>query len=106
LTAPVIIVVIVVIVIPVTHPLVVLTVSHVLPFIPALKLCSCRRSLIRSGARRGAPNHDAVQIHVVDFANHRVQQRRVPQPTVYIRPPDQIVQPAKISLIVLRDDFA
>jgi hypothetical protein len=37
LTAPVIVVVIVV-VIPVTHPLVVLTVSHVSPFIPALKV--------------------------------------------------------------------
>jgi hypothetical protein len=54
----------------------------------------------------GAPNHDAVQIHVVDFANHRVQQRRVPQPAAYIRPPDQIIQPAKTSLIVLRDGFA
>jgi hypothetical protein len=53
LTAPVIIVaaIIVVVVISVTHPLVVLTVSHVSPFIPALKLCSCRRSLIRRGAR-------------------------------------------------------
>src|SRR5712671_1457269 len=37
LSAPVIVVVIVVI--PVTHPLVVLTVSHVSPLIPALKLC-------------------------------------------------------------------
>jgi hypothetical protein len=48
LTAPVIIIV-VVIIIPVTHPLVILTVSHVSPFIPALKLCSCRRILIASG---------------------------------------------------------
>jgi hypothetical protein len=47
LTAPVIVVVIVVV--PVTHPLVILTVSHVSPFIPALKLCSCRRILIASG---------------------------------------------------------
>jgi hypothetical protein len=60
----------------------------------------------RIRARSGAPNHDAVQIHVVDFANHRVQQRRVPQPAAYIRPPDQIIQPAKTSLIVLRDGFA
>src|SRR5206468_7494306 len=64
LTTPVIVVVIVII-IPVTHPLVVLTVSHVSPFIPALKLCSCRRSLIQPGARSSAPNHDAVQIHAV-----------------------------------------
>jgi len=105
LTTPVIVVVIVII-IPVTHPLVVLTVSHVSPLIPALKLCSCRRSLIEPGARSSAPNHDAVQIHVVDFANHRVQQRRVPQPAVYIRLPDQIIQPAKTNLIVLRDGFA
>jgi hypothetical protein len=48
LTAPVIIIVVVIIV-PVTHPLVVLTVSHVSPLIPALKLCSCRRILIASG---------------------------------------------------------
>jgi hypothetical protein len=46
LSAPVIIVVVIIIVvIPVTHPLVVLTVSHVSPLIPALKLCNCRRSL-------------------------------------------------------------
>jgi len=37
----------------------------------------------RIRARSGAPNHDAVQIHVVDFANHRVQQRRVPQPAAF-----------------------
>jgi len=60
----------------------------------------------RIRARSGAPNHDAVQIHVVDFANHRVQQRRVPQSAAYIRPPDQIIQPAKASPIVLRDGFA
>ena len=53
-----------------------------------------------------APNHDAVQIHVTDFANHRVQQRRVPQPAAHTRLPDQIVQPAKTSLAVLRDGFA
>jgi hypothetical protein len=115
LTAPVIVIVVaVIVVIPVTHPLVVLTVSHVSPFIPALKLCSCRRSLIRRGARRdarqsanqGAPNHDAVQIRAVDIANHRVQQRRVPQPAAYIRPPGQIIQPAKTSPIALRDGFA
>ncbi|HMM92559.1 hypothetical protein [Bradyrhizobium sp.] len=104
MTAPVLVVVI--IVIPITHPLVVLTVSHVSPFIPALKLCSCLDSLSRHGARESAPNHDAVQIHVTDFANHRVQQRRVPQPATFIRAPDQIVQPAKTSLIVLRDGFA
>jgi hypothetical protein len=50
LTAPVtIIIIVVVIVVPVTHPLVILTVSHVSPFIPALELCSCRRILIESG---------------------------------------------------------
>jgi len=37
----------------------------------------------RIRARSGAPNHDAVQTHVVDFANHRVQQRRVPQPAPF-----------------------
>jgi hypothetical protein len=77
LTAPVIVVVIVVV--PVTHPLVILTVSHVSPFIPAL-LSVVVLALSDPGARSRAPNHDAVQIHVVDFANHRVQQRRVPQP--------------------------
>ncbi|WOH70088.1 hypothetical protein [Bradyrhizobium sp. BWA-3-5] len=77
MTTPVIIVVIVVI--PVTHPLVVLTVSHVSPSIPALKLFRCL-AMNRCGAREGAPNHDAVRIHVIDVANHRVQQRRVPQP--------------------------
>jgi hypothetical protein len=82
LTTPVIVVVIVVI--PVTHPLVVLTVSHVSPFIPALKLCSCLDRMSRRGTRKSAPNHDAVQIHVIDVANHRVQQRRVPQPAAFI----------------------
>jgi hypothetical protein len=39
LAAPIIIVIIImVVVVTVAHPLVVLTVSHVLPFIPALKL--------------------------------------------------------------------
>ena len=110
LTAPVIVVVVIVVIIPVTHPLVVSDRFSCLAFIPALKLCSCRRSLIarpkRGQRASGAPNHDAVQIHVVDFANHRVQQRRVPQPPAYIRPPDQIIQPAKTSPIVLRDGFA
>jgi hypothetical protein len=69
-------------------------------------LCSCRRGLIRPGARLAAPNHDAVQIHVIDFANHRVQQKTRSPPTGVPRSPDQIVQPAKTSLIVLRDDFA
>jgi hypothetical protein len=66
LTTPVIVIVIVVI--PVTHPLVVLTVSHVSPFIPALKLCSCLANPIRRGTRQSAPNPDAVRIHVIDFA--------------------------------------
>ena len=38
LAAPVIIVVIVIIIVAVAHPLLVLTVSHVLPLIPALKV--------------------------------------------------------------------
>jgi hypothetical protein len=79
LTAPVIIVVVIIVVVPVTHPLVVLTVSHVSPFIPAL-LSVVVFASPNPGTRSRAPNHDAVQIHVVDFANHRVQQRRVPQP--------------------------
>jgi hypothetical protein len=52
------------------------------------------------------PNRDAVQTQVVDFASHRVQQRRVPQSAAYIRPPEQIIQRAKTSLIFLRDGFA
>jgi hypothetical protein len=38
LAAPVIIIIVVVVavIVPVTHPLIILTVSHVLPFIPAL----------------------------------------------------------------------
>ena len=35
------------------------------------------------GAHAGAPNHGVVQFHVADFANHRVQQRRVPQPPAF-----------------------
>jgi hypothetical protein len=68
--------------------------------------CSCRRSPICFGAHVGAPDHDAVQIHVVDFANPRAQQRRVPQSAAHIRPPDQIIQPAKTSLAALHDGFA
>src|SRR5437868_11719991 len=83
LTAPVIVVVIIVVV-PVAHPLVVLTVSHVSPFIPALK--SYAVAIVVSsdpGACLRAPNQDAVQIHVIDVANPRVQQRRVPQPPAF-----------------------
>jgi hypothetical protein len=87
LAAPVIVVVVIIVVIPVTHPLVVLTVSHVSPLIPALKLCSYRRRFIRSGARKSTPNHDAIHHDAIqtriDFANHRVQQRRVPQPPAF-----------------------
>jgi hypothetical protein len=57
LAAPVIVVVIIVVVIPVAHPLVVLTVSHLSPFIPALKLL---QSTVRFGARPGARNHNTV----------------------------------------------
>lgn len=53
----------------------------------------------------GAPNRGAVQIAVVDFASHRVQQRRVPQSAAYIRSPEQITQRAKTSPIVLRDQL-
>jgi hypothetical protein len=98
LTAPVIIIVVVIVIIPVTHPLVVLTVSHVSPFIPALK--SYAVAVVVSsdpGAKLRAPNHDAVQIHVVKVASHRVQQRRVPQPPANRRRSDQIIQPAKAS---------
>jgi hypothetical protein len=76
-----------------------------------MKLCNCRRRLVGCGARQGAPyngasNHDAVQIPVVDFASHRVQQRRVPQSAAYFRPPEQITQRAKVSPVFLRDGFA
>jgi len=38
---------------------------------------------LKTRAHAGAPNHDAAQFHVVDFANQRVQQRRVPQPPAF-----------------------
>jgi hypothetical protein len=49
----------------------------------------------RIRARSGAPGHNAVQIHVVDFANHRVQQRRVPHPAPFNAHRTKSIQPVK-----------
>src|ERR1700737_77747 len=83
LATPVVIVVIIIaIVVPVTHPLIViLTVSHVSPFL-SIQVCCCRRSA-RRGTRGALPSRNAVHLRI-DFAVCRVQQRRVPQPPAYI----------------------
>jgi len=55
------------------------------PFIPALKSYAVAVVVSSNpGAKLRAPNQDAVQIHVVKVASHRVQQRRVPQPPAIV----------------------
>jgi hypothetical protein len=87
LPAPVVIIVIaIVVIIPVTHPLVVvLTVSHVLPLLPAFGVSSLEATslgvfavvmVVRCGTRR-APNHRAVHVSI-EFCLMSRSTRRVP----------------------------
>jgi len=104
LTAPVIVIVVIVIV-PVTHPLVILTVSHVSPFIPALKLCSCRRIFIASG--RAQAHRITMPFKFMSSISPTIafskdafpNQRRLP-----CAGPNHSA--SQTSLFVLRDDFA
>jgi hypothetical protein len=116
LAAPVI--VIIIIIIPVTHPLVVLTVSHIVPLIQALKnlpltesprphteglwrLLLSLLSLPRRPIRRAARSRDRLFPH--RFAVRRSQQRRVPHEPSEHRGPHQVIPPAKTSTGFERD---
>jgi len=103
-------VVIIVVIVPVAHPLIVLTVSHVLPlFIPALKFPALRltpRCRYRCCSARCMSHHghngSAGRFHI-NFAIRHGQQRRVPpRPGMRCRLP-QIIPPAKTSKALLRE---
>src|SRR4051794_5191471 len=86
-----VVVVIVIVIVPVTHPLVVvLTVSHVLPLLPALELIAISRRHASC-----APNRRAVQVSIEFRLPSRSTKTR--SPTASYRQPDQIIQPAKTS---------
>ena len=104
LAAPVVIVVVVIIVVPVTHPLVVLTVSHVSPSIPALKFLALNCSLwwSRSTSFRRAPARTGSRCrsHACQFRQpSRSTKTRSPAASAH-RPADQIIQPAKASPVL------
>jgi hypothetical protein len=69
-----------VVIVPVAHPLVVLTVSHVLPlFQPEVKRTKMKLSLGTSGRRLSHTDVDADHA-VTDVVDRRAQQKRVPHP--------------------------